>query len=46
MFMLYITSSRAGVGQDVCVCLFDVAVGSALLLVVDLPDLSTVNRQG
>ncbi len=50
VFSLYITSSGAVGGQGVCVCVggvgFDGAVGAALLSVVDLPDLSTVNRQG
>lgn len=42
LFRLYITSSRAG-GREGA---FDAAAGAALLSVVDLPDLSTVNRQG
>lgn len=42
-YILYATSSGAGGRQG---CAFDAAVGAALLSVVDLPDLSTVNIQG
>lgn len=43
MFIFYITSSGAGGRQG---GVFDAAFGAALLSVVDMPDLGTVNRQG